>query len=71
MKDDIFESSKFTAEMLENELWEVLKKTKSKSIKINEANVVIAAAKELCNLSRLRLQYRIMSSPDDTKKIKG
>jgi hypothetical protein len=59
-ENQVFESTKFTPEMLENQLWDVLSQVRSKKIKPTEANSVISAAKELCNLSRLRLQYRLL-----------
>lgn len=60
-KTDMFSSNEFTAEMLENELWSVLNKVKDKSINVKSANSIVAAAKEICNISRLRLQYEILN----------
>lgn len=59
-KEKVFASSQFTPEMLENELWDVLKRVRKRTIKTTEANSVIMAAKELCNLARLRLQYKLL-----------
>jgi chromosome condensin MukBEF complex kleisin-like MukF subunit len=62
--EKIFESTKFTPEMMENELWDVLKKVRERKIKVSEANSIIGAAKEICNLARLRLQYRLLEGPE-------
>lgn len=70
-KSKIFESAKFNPEMLENELWDVLQKVRNKKIKPNEANSIICAAKEICNLARLRIQYRILEGSEPTQKITG
>lgn len=66
----VFESNKFTPEMLEEQLWDVLKKVRSRQIKPTEANSVISAAKELCNLSRLRLQYKLLEGAQNSLEHK-
>lgn len=62
-KSNVFESKKFTPEMLENELWDVLRGVRTKRLKPAEANSVIFAAKEICAIARLRLQYKILEGP--------
>jgi len=55
---------KLTVENLQNQLWDVLIKVKQKKIQPSEANSVIMAAKEICNITRLELQYKAMSNPN-------
>lgn len=51
----------FTADDLQDKLWKVLQKVEKKQIKPTEANAVTMAAKEICNLERLKLQYMVYS----------
>lgn len=53
-----------TFEGLENELWDVLQLVREKKVKPPEANAVTMAAKEICNITRLKLQYRALTSPN-------
>lgn len=60
----VFESSRFTPEMLEDTLWDTLKKVQEKKMEPAQANAIIGGAKEICNLSRLRLQYHLLNGPE-------
>ena len=63
-KNKVFLSKDLTPETLESALWDTLKGIRSKKVDVKSANTVIAAAKELCNLSRLRLQYKILEGQE-------
>ena len=56
-----FASEKITPEKLQDELWDVLTLLKSKKIKPDEANAVTMAAREICNVARLQLQYSVLT----------
>lgn len=51
-----------TAQNLSNELWEVLKDARSRKIKPNEANAVTQAARTICSVAKLELQYATLLS---------
>ncbi len=56
----VFSSKAVTPEGLQAVLWETLQRTRNRKLKPADANVIINAAKEICNISRLELQYRVM-----------
>jgi hypothetical protein len=62
-EDSPFASKNFTAENLQDELWSVLQKVKGKKISPGEANAVTMAAKEICNVARISLQYKLLQGP--------
>jgi hypothetical protein len=49
---------------LQDELWRVLQQVRDKKIKPSEANSITMAVKEICNITRLELQYKAMTSPN-------
>lgn len=53
-----------SVESLQNELWSVLQAVKEKKISPAEANAVTLAAKEICVITRLELQYKAMIAKD-------
>lgn len=55
-----FVSKKFTPESLQDVLWDVLQKVKKKEIAPSEANSVTMAAKEICNVARLQIQFKML-----------
>lgn len=59
-----FSSKEFTPESLQDQLWDVLQAVKKKSISPSEANAVTMAAKEICNVARLQIQYRMLEGMD-------
>lgn len=68
----VFAGSRVTAEGLENHLLDTLLAVKSKKMDPTQANPIIAAAKEICNISRLRLQYRLLAGAEaayNTRRI--
>lgn len=63
----IFETKKFTPKMLEEVLWDTLRGVQKGKVDLKEANSVISSVKEICNLARLRLQYRLLASDPRTR----
>lgn len=68
-KTKIFASNKVDPELLQNTLWETLQAVKNKKVDVKEANSIIAAAKEICNIARLELQVKVLTdSPNRSKQ---
>lgn len=60
-KQQVFAASKVTPEALQTVLWETLNKARSKKVSPAQANVIINAAKEICNVARIDLQYKVLN----------
>lgn len=65
----VFASKAVSPESLQAVLWETLQKSRTKKISPKEANVIIGAAKEICNVARLDLQYKILDGQFNQKLL--
>lgn len=55
-----FETTKFTAVQLQNELWDVLRNLRERKIRASDANAVTQVAKEICNIAKVELQHKLL-----------
>lgn len=60
---DVFGSEKFDANDLQNILWDTLSRVRANKLETGKANSVIMAAKEICNIARLKIQKQILEGP--------
>lgn len=61
-KPRVFETENFDERQLLNVLWDVLQGVRNKTIAVKEANSVVMAAKEICNIARLQIQREVLTA---------
>lgn len=58
-----------SADTLQESLWETLKMVKNGKMDVSQANAITSAAKEICNVTRLQVQWKALTGDesDDNK----